>query len=411
MRLPPLAPTISQEKMLFDQVLRLSRLRTGRMGVCLHFSKLSSAYNRDRFKSIAQEAFSSYISGFEGMLFPLKNGDLFFLTKDVTLSNLEAAVDRIKLLFTQDPVIEKHTIEGKSPFCTYYNLEEEFDDLLDWVKDLVNIVDYEASQKKDNGEPAVRALDPIQPNVLAKLENALRSVDVTNIARRQTVCTLIDGAKPQPLFEEIYVSIDELQKIIIPDTQIGSNKWLFQYLTHTLDYRLMDMLIRDGVNSTRPFSLNLNVNTVLSPEFAKFEGVILPQLRGRLVIELSTIDVTSDMGSFLFARDYLHDHGFRICLDGVTHHTMPFFNRSKLGLDLIKLHWTPNGLDVMLPSNIPDMRNNIMEMGQAHIILCRCDNAKAVRTGQELGIVMFQGREVDRIMTEANITHESRFYG
>lgn len=409
MRPSPLAPTISQEKMLFDQVLRLSRLRAGRIGVCLHFSKLSDAYSRDRFKRIAADAFASYISGFEGTLFELKDGDYFFLAKDVMQSALEVAVDRIKLLFSQDPLTEGLTIDGKSRFCTYYDLELEYDDLLDWIKNLVNVVMAEEARPKTAADIPISKSTPIQPNVLAKLQESLRSVDVTNMARRQTICTLIDENKPQPLFEEIFVSIDVLEKLVTPGISIGSNKWLFQYLTHTLDFRLMDMLVRDGIRSDRPFSLNLNVNTILTPEFARFEAVIAPQLRGRLVIELNKVDVISDMGSFLFAKDYLHDHGFRICLDGVTHHTIPFFNRSKLGFDLIKLHWTPNALDVILPSMVPDLRNIIMEMGQAHIILCRCDNDYAIQTGQDLGIVMFQGHEVDRIMSKSGITHETRF--
>ncbi len=295
MRQSPFAPTISQEKMLFDQIIRLSRLRTGRTGLCLHFSRLSTAYNRTRFKTIAGEAFSYYLSGFEGMLFPLKNGDLFLLAKDVTPSALNAAVDRVKLLFSQDPLIEDRSIDNKSRFSTFYKLEEEYDELLDWIKDQVNLVEMEEKEKPPPSLKAYRPNKPIEPDVLAKLQTSLRSVDVTNLARRQTICTLIDENKPQPLFEEIFISIDTLEKIVTPGITISSDRWLFQYLTHILDYRLMDMLVHEGVKSDRPFSLNLNVSTVLSPEFTKFETIITPQLRGRLVIEFNKIDVMADM--------------------------------------------------------------------------------------------------------------------
>lgn len=386
----------SQETMLADLVQRLGRLRAGRIAIHLHFSKLSSAYNRERYLRIATDSFAALVSGFEGHLFQLANGDVFFIAKDVTLTILEASVARIQNLFSQDPLLESFTIKGESQFCTWYDLEKDYDSLLLEAHEIVK----QAESEKTQAARTVVSPDivPIRPEILSRIEHSLETVDVTNIARRQTVCTLIDDMIPQPLFEEIFISIGDLQNIVAPDINIGSNTWLFRYLTQTLDHRVMLMLIRDGVTSTRPFSLNLNVNTILTPDFAKFEATITPQLRGRLVIELDKLDVFSDMGAFLFARDYLHDHGFRLCLDGITHHNLPYFNRDTLGFDLIKLNWTPNSFDDMLPSMMPAIRKLVMEAGQAHTILCRCDDERAINLGHELGIVMFQGRQVDRLL-------------
>jgi len=399
-----------QETLLLDLIQRLDRLRAGRVALHIHFSQLSTAYNQERYVRIAVDSFSIFVSGFEGHLFSLDNGDIFFLAKDVTVTLLEAIVDRIRLLFTQDPLLESYTIKGQSRFCSFYELDKDYPELQDAVaaiyKDAVKRTAERAAQA---ALPAPPVLVPVQPQVLSRLEHALTTVDVSNIARRQTVCTLIDDNNPQPLFEEIYVSITDLQNVVAPGINIASNTWLFRYLTQTLDHRVMQMLIRDGVTSVRPFSLNINVSTILTPEFARFEAIVAPQLRGRLVVELNKLDVFSDMGAFLFARDYLHDHGFRLCLDGLTHHTLSYYNREKLGFDLMKLSWTPGSLNDMLPSMIPEIRNLIMENGQAHTILCRCDDDRAVQVGRELGIVMFQGRRVDRLLAQARIPAPSRF--
>lgn len=391
----------TQELMLLDLIQRLERLRSGRIAIHLHLSRLSRAYNRDQYLRIATDSFALYVSGFEGQLFPLECGDLFFVAKDATRTLLEAAVARIQQLFSQDPMIQPHSLQGDSGFCTWYVLTDDYDKLLGKVQELLRGAEIEREREASVFIPYKKPLEPIGPELLNRLEQALGNVDVSNIARRQTVCTLIDSNKPQPLFEEIFVSIDDLEKAVTPGVDLASNVWLFRYLTQTLDRRVMHMLIRDGVNSSRPFSVNLNVATVLAPEFAKFESVITPQLRGRLVIEMNKLDVFSDMGAFLFARDYLHDHGFRLCLDGLTHHTLPYYNRAKLGFDLVKLFWTPSGLDDMLPSQFPEVRGLVMDNGQAHTILCRCDDTRAVETGQDLGIVMFQGRYVDQLMERA----------
>ena len=399
----------NQEMMLMDLLHRLNRMRRGRIAVHIHFSKLSRAYNNADFIRIATDSYSSFVSGFEGQLFKLENNDVVFVAKHVTTTALEAAVDRIKLLFSQEPLLETYTIKGTSQFCTIYDLEEDFDTLLATAAELLKQANLKRGLFASETAPPELTPMPVYPAILSKLEQALENVDVTNIARRQAVCTLIDDVTPQPLFEEIYISIADLQNIVAPGINLSGNTWLFRYLTHTLDQRIMLMLLRDGVSSTRPFSLNLNIETILTPDFVKFEAAITPQLRGRLVIELNKLDVFADMSAFLFARDYLHDHGFRLCLDGLTHHTLPHYNRLKLGFDLIKLHWTPNAIDCMLPSMKPDVRNLVMETGQAHTILCRCDDQVAVQTGQELGIVMFQGRHVDRLLTAARIPVPARF--
>lgn len=398
-----------QESMLLDLIQRLDRFRSGRVAVHLHLSELSSAYRQDKYTRIAVDSFSTFINGFEGQLFQLDNGDVFFIAKDVTITILEAIVDRIKILFSQDPLLETFTIKGQSKFCSFYELETDYDELQTMVMDYYMKAAKNIALKNSATASTATISTPVQPQLLSRLEQSLETVDVTNIARRQTVCTLIDDTNPQPLFEEIYISIGDLQNIVAPGTNIASNTWLFRYLTQTLDHRIMLMLIRDGVTSTRPFSLNLNVSTILTPDFAKFEAAITPQLRGRLVIEMNKLDVFADMGDFLFARDYLHDHGFRLCLDGLTHHTLPYYNRIQLGFDLIKLNWTPNSLDDMLPSMMPEVRNLIMETGQAHTILCRCDDDHAIQVGHDLGIVMFQGRQVDKLMTAARIPAPSRF--
>lgn len=393
----------SPEMQLLDYIQRLEHQRTGRRAIHIHLHLLSPAYNQPLFLRIAAETFTRYLSGVEGQIFILADGDIIFIAKDITPSLLESAVDKVRLLFSQDPLLEKKEADGSPSFHTLYDLEKDYESFLALALRLNADIERKKAAAMYADIPAMDPQAPIEPALLAKLESTLDTVDVSNISRRQLVCTLIDEAGPQPLFEEIFVSINDLRDIITPGVDLFSNTWLFRYLTLTLDERIMYMLMRDGIRTTRPFSINLNISSVLTPAFQKFEQSITPQLKGRLVIELNKLDVFSDMGSFLFVRDYLHDHGFRLCLDGLTHHTLPYYNRQRLGFDLVKLYWTPSALDTMLPSQKPEIRNLIMDTGQAHTILCRCDDARAIETGQELGIVMFQGRQVDKLLALARL--------
>lgn len=384
--------------MLLDLVQRLERLRGGRIGVHLHLSLLSRAYGRDSYLRFAGEAFMGYVSGMEGQIFPLGNGDIFFLAKDATMESIEAAVGRLQQLFIKDPLLQSMDERGHTQMETWYVLTDDYDALLAKARELFVEAEEQREKARLSAAPPEKPKATISPDLLARLEGAIERADLTLLTRRQAVCTIIDDAPPQPIFEEIFVSIEELQRAVAPDVDMVGNVWLFRYLTKTLDRRTTQMLIRDGVGASRPFSLNLNVETILSPDFAKFEAIVTPQLRGRLVIEMNKLDVFADLGAFFFARDYLRERGFRLCLDGLTHHTLRYYNRADLGFDLIKLYWSPGAVEDILPSMIPEVRGMVMETGQAHTILCRCDNARAVQTGQDLGIVMFQGYHVDRLL-------------
>ncbi|MDD5587151.1 MAG: EAL domain-containing protein [Alphaproteobacteria bacterium] len=389
--------------MLLDTVRRLENLRADRVAVHIHLSSLTSSNKRNHYLRIATELFITCISAYEGQLFSLGNNDLVFLAKSAPVDTLDNAVNRLRVLFCEDPLAQQNDGNGDQPrFCTWYSLDRDYDTLLEAAQNLLQKAE-EARQRPelDPHIDTTKLLEPIRPEILAKLEQVLERADVSNLIRRQTICTVVEEQKPQPLFEEIFVSIEDLQGITSPSANLLADRWLFQYLTQTLDRRVINLLIRDGVNTSRPFSLNLNVATVLSPLFARFEAIITPQLKGRLVIEMNKLDVFSDMGAFLFARDYLHDRGFRICLDGLTHHTLPYYDRERLGFDLIKIYWTPGSIDDMRQEMLPAIRNIVMEAGQARTILCRCDGPRAIEIGQSLGIIMFQGRYIEGLINPA----------
>src|SRR5262249_38915634 len=146
------------------------------------------------------------------------------------------------------------------------------------------------------------------------------------------------------------------------------------YLTRTLDLRVMAAMSQNGIRSDLPFSINLNIATLLSPEFRRFDALVPPNLRGRMVVEIHKLDVFADIGAYIFARDFLHDKGYKLCLDGLTHHTLPFFDENRLGLDYFKIYWAPEGLNAAHPSTYPQIRELIARYSPKRIVLCRAED-------------------------------------
>ena len=393
----------SQEYLLLDYMQRLGRNVDGRMAVHIHLSRLRPQNRQDHHIRIAAATFEGMVQNYEGQIFTLSNSDLFFICKDAAIEDIDAAIMKVRYLFSEDPLSQGDDEEDLARFCTWYNVTTQHEDLLDLVKQMhrererknrLAVTQGRADTRTRSGK---KSLDPEQ---LGKLESFLIRADLSNLMRRQPVCAITPtNPNPQPVFRELYISIADLQQTVLPEFDLSSNLWLFQHLTQTLDSRMLSMLIRnDDTSIASSFSINLNVQTILSPPFLNFDSSLKAVARGTVVIELQAIDIFGEMGAYMFARDFMRERGYRICLDGLNHLTLQFIDRDRLGLDLLKLIWTPDMADDVTGTRATELKEHVDRCGRARIILSRCDSDEAVRFGQSLGITMYQGRYVDRLL-------------
>lgn len=398
----------SQEYLLLDYLQRLARgSLEDRTAVHLHLSRLRPHNRRTHHIRIAAATFEGIVQNYEGQSFILSNSDIFFICKGASLQDIDTAVMKVRFLFSEDPLAQGDEEEDLGRFVTWFNLENQFEEVLDLSKNMHRERERQARMQASGQQPQQRnrGRKAIEPAQLAKLEEYLQRADLSNLMRRQSVCAVVQNVRVQPVFQELYISIPDLQQTVLPDYDLGSNKWLFQHLTQTLDSRMLSMLMRnDDTTISSSFSMNLNVSTILSPQFLNFDSSLKAVARGTVVVELQKIDIFADMGAYIFARDFLRERGYRVCLDGMTHLTIQFIDRERLGLDLVKLIWSPDLIDETEGDRLLQLKEHIDRCGRARIILCRCDSEEAIRFGQSLGITMFQGRHVDKMMAERKIS-------
>jgi EAL domain-containing protein (putative c-di-GMP-specific phosphodiesterase class I) len=392
----------SQEHQLFEFTQRLAKFRAGRRAVHIHLSQLRAYNRRGHHIRIAVNTFEFLVKQMDGQIFALANADLIFVCKGADIVAIDEAVMRLRHLFNEDPLTQDIDEHQESRFCSWYDLERQYSEFLAVVQGL-----YDEEQKRHRrlaaisgpGQSSQPELPPLSPHRLGELVDAISRADLSNMMRRQAVCTIMPDAPPQPVFRELYISIDELRAIVMPGYNIASDRWLFQHLTHTLDLRMLQLLMKnDDRVIASGFSVNLNVATLLSDRFLAFDANLKAATRGTVIFELQTIDIFSDLGAYLFARDFVKERGYRVCLDGVTDLTMPFIDRERLGLDMIKIVWNPDMLGSGREAKRDEFRKLIASFGRARTILCRCDSEEAVTTGQSLGISLFQGRYIDRLL-------------
>ena len=395
----------TQESLLLDYVHRLDSHKAGRRAVHVHLSALQAYNRREHHVRIAANTFEPLVKMHEGQLFVLKNSDLFFIYKSASQSDVETSLLKLRFLFSDDPLMgdEVQAAGANNAFHTYYDAEKDYPKILAIARAMVHAGDDTPAQEETGNSKTLLQKrqekgEPLTPRLLGRVIQSLQRADLSNMVRRQFICALIGKATPQPLFSELFISIADLRETLMPGVNLSASKWLFQHLTETLDRRVLAMLSKTNDKSiTGEISVNLNVSTLLSPEFIQFDDSLNAAMRGSVVVELQKVDIFSDLNAFLFARDFAKERGYRICIDGLTHETMPFVNREKLGADMVKLVWQ-NDIEANVgPKRI---RRLVKDMQAARVILCRCDTEASITFGQSVGINMFQGRYIENLIAE-----------
>lgn len=395
----------SQEKLLVDYIHRLEKHRKGRGLVQVHLSQLRPFNRREQHIRTAAGHFESMIKDMSGQLFALKNADLFFIFKSEAKPQVETAVQKIRFLFGDDPLVEGEEKDGLT-FASWYDAGKNYDDIVQIVQGMAEAEEKRQTEVRSRMDARQRLKEkqkkgePLTPAVLAKVEDALSRADLSNLVRRQFICRVDGKMVPEQLFSELFISIQDLRETILPGVNLVSNRWLFQHLTETLDRRVLSMLMKtDAVSISGDISFNINVKTLLSNQFQNFDDNLSAARRGAIVIELQKEDIFSDLSSYLFAREFVQTKGYRLCLDGLTMETLQVVDRERLGTDMAKIVWHPNLVDA--GDDIQSMIKRVLDRdGPEKWILCRCDNREAIDFGRNVGLEQFQGRFVENLIAE-----------
>ncbi len=387
--------TVDQEQALLDYVGRLERFTEGRRAVIVHLSELRPYNRREHHFRIAASCFDKLAKKHESALFRLAAGDYVFITKGATIEELEEPVTRLRYLFSLDPLLS-HAGTEEDRFCHWFNLETEWGELKKAAEDALTKRKAATTQRDAKPKPLA---EPLDPRRLGQIEQTIATADLSPLVRRQPICLAIENRQIEPLLLEIFVSIAELGRAVMPGVDIAADRWLFQHLTRLLDQRVLSLLKSKGeIDPKRGFSLNLNVATVLSPEFQEFDRIVGAERASAAVIELQQIDIYADPGSYIFAREWLKERGYKICIDGVKPLLLPMVDRERLGVDLVKLEWTPD-LSANLDNRVArDVQEAIDRIGRDRVILSRCETESCLELGQKLGITMYQGHHFDNLM-------------
>lgn len=372
----------------------------------LFTSKLKNYSSKSTLRQNLLETFDTVIKKFGGEIFGLPNDDIIIIYNKKAIEEIQACLIKIKYIFHDDPLIKDAYDLEQVNFIKYYELSGGALELKETVKAAMisagnnkDRLDIPNSKSSSEGTlfSARKLRRELTPTMLGKVQKSLAMTDFSSLIRRQSVCAVIGKSSPQVLFDEVFVSIADLRDMLLPDVDLTANPWLFLHLAGTLDKRVLVHVSRhDDGALTSNFSLNLNVSTILSDDFLEFDENINASFRSTIVLELQLVDIFSDIKAYMLAKTFAQYRGYKICIDGITVDKLKYIRRAELGADLIKIIWHPSLMDVI--NEDKHFMDYVNRSERAKMILCRVDDPNAVDIGNSLGINLYQGRHIQRLL-------------
>lgn len=346
---------------------------TPRQALLLRLSRLPRAM--PHHVRLAVEALEPLTAADRARLFLLPNGDAAVVWRGAAPTLLAEAQTRLATLFG-GLESEETTPPGRTAaLAQHLGLPEQADLLL--AAATASIQPAAPAEP-----PAPRS--PLDPATLATLEEALGSADLSRFARRRPVCALVPGEGLKLAWENRVLSLTELAETLVPGFDLEAAPWLFRRLSRILDLRMMALLAApQELDRARPFALRLNIASILSPAFLRFDAALPSRLRGRVVIALRPEDVLADPPAFLFARGFAHARGFRLLLGGLTQLLAPAFPVEPGGYDHMELAWDP----VLEGTTLARLG-----LPAERVMLSGVDGAEALDWARGQGVALVTGR-------------------
>ena len=170
------------------------------------------------------------------------NQDLVLVCREVMVEEIEPCTEKVRTLFSEDPLASDqdeyedrlstwYDLASKEDFAAFYSVSSEL-----VVKAEAIIDEMKRTRAEQEGQ---NAGDPLTARNLAAINQTLQSTRIADLIRQQTCIRISPGKAGELVFREHFVAMGELKERVAPAVNLFTSPWLFQYLTETLDKRVL----------------------------------------------------------------------------------------------------------------------------------------------------------------------------
>lgn len=388
------------EVLLLDYAERLAKYLPGRRAVHIHLSQLQPVNRREHHLRMAASAFDPLVRRAQGQNFKMGNGDIVVVVKDVTVSEIDDIVLRLRFMFGDDPLVHvPDDSKDQVKFCDWYDLESQYPAFLARAQLLTRAAQARKEAER-NAQPAAAAQPkvPLDPLRLSKLEPVVATAELKPLLRRRVIGELTADGAVKPAATELMVSLDLLGQRAMPDVDLRHDRFLLGYLTAQFDRRLL--LALPEAEAAMPLAtwIGFSLKTLMSPEFIAIDDKLRIGTRKSMVALIRWDEALRDVASFLFVRDFLKGRKWQVALDGMTAANYALIDRATLEPDFIRLHWDASAADTTPSRRRASFLDAVEHAAPGSVVLTDCGGPEAIAFGRSIGITMFQGRAMEALL-------------
>jgi len=395
------------EREFIDALERVEREPDEHSAVHLHLSQLQPS-NRTPIKlKVASRFFGTLQQAYEMSVFVMSNGDIVVMGFDLPELEVNKVIERMKALFAGDPLLEATTptkfgilqdsSQQNDRFATWYALEVEIDDLNKVAKGLLAEAEKLLQARRSAPPPIKQA----GPGDMDGIIEQINKIDISPMIRRQSCLRFAPGdasgdldSVAEVFFQEFFVSMMEMQKVVGGGMDILSDRWLFQYLASTVDEAIL-LALPNTTAFKIPNRISMNLNLV-AMQGQRFSALLnnFPEDK-KFIVEVHLTDTLANLKLFYRARDALREAGHAILLDSLSAAAVASLNLPLLDPDFVKVVWNNDMAGNFGQSgNAPDNSNftkHLKDFPLDRVILSRTTTDLPIRWGRSHGILKFQG--------------------
>ena len=376
------AKVVLSEKYLLTALDRVAKNALGYAVLYINISKLKPKNRHPEFVKIIAMLFESIIGAAKGSMYILSNGDIAILSKNITPSEIDEAVKKLRAGLAADPVLSHDSRD----FALVYSFPRDFFSFYGKIEKMVQ-------ENKEAETEELPVKEPIEAEDMDKIISTLDDIDMAELVKRQSVMR-VHNNEFTDLMQEFFVAVKDLSRYFGDNKDLVANRWLFQYLTQVLDKKTLAAFASAEITEwPEKISLNLNLSSVFSKEFVEFAKNFLKPAQ-QIIVEVQMMDILNNLNLYHEVKDILHKGGHKLLIDSLSPASLSMLNLDKLAPDIIKIFWEPL---LVYDTDNQSLKNAVEYMKPENVILAKCDGSEAMRWGLSYGLNTFQGPYIDEI--------------
>lgn len=441
---------------LKDYVLSLKRHTKGRRALHIRLSACEKQFRESYYRQAVGACIRPLIDHFKGKSFAFPNGDLIVTTLDANSTNFSSVLMAVARALKESAIVSRldPAFGLDDAVFRWFDLEADYQSFRDYVRRFeaslddgsdplgaaaisatpvqqsAAISDPETASNSQPGaatlaaqtykaapgqvqsiqsptprpkkipklvkdtyeKPKAPELD-LDPDMLVKLMNALKTTDLEPFIQYRDVSLQVPGAPAKRIMTHHFVPVKKILEALLGDATLKPNRWFYRYMEDQLSDRLLATCPEVPRIGSLAGSIRVTAASIEQQAFQDFERSITGVDRSKVILEFSIFEVLEGLSRYLDAAALVRQKGFGLSIADIDIRALRWLDVSNLGVKFLKVEMPSGPAQAWLSKDdqeiLPKIIKNITQ-AKAAVVLSKIKDLDQIDLAQEFGITLFQ---------------------